>query len=132
MNKEEKTKLKAKLANVVDGGPVRDEHGDVVGFKGVDYISLRSSDVLSLLVEIEELESKLKPVVWYNGCNRTIPSALRFLADYPRPYEGEARYNSAHLFQLADELESVVKSTETKDDQRTDVGDIPTLWDRSD
>jgi len=48
------------------------------------------------------------PVVWPNGCNRTVPEALRFLASYPRPSGGEDRFNSLHLLQLAGEIEGMV------------------------
>ena len=46
-----------------------------------------------------------EPVRWYNGCDRTVPKALRFLANHERPAGGETPFNSAHLFQLADEIE---------------------------
>lgn len=42
---------------------------------------------------------------WQNGCNETIPAALRFLADNPRPLNGQQRFNAEHLFQLADEAD---------------------------
>jgi hypothetical protein len=48
---------------------------------------------------------------WPNGSDETVPAALRYLADNPRPSAGEATYNSAHLFQLAEEVETAVKRT---------------------
>lgn len=48
-----------------------------------------------------------EPVAWPNGCNETVPAALRFLADHDRPIGGESRFNAIHLFQLADEIESM-------------------------
>ena len=42
---------------------------------------------------------------FFNGCDQTIPQALRFLAAHPRPKGGEEPYNAEHLLQLADELE---------------------------
>lgn len=48
-----------------------------------------------------------KPVRWYNGCNTSVPAALRFLANHDRPGGGESRFNSAHLIQLAGEIESM-------------------------
>lgn len=42
---------------------------------------------------------------WFNQCDRTVPEALRYLADHERPRGGEDRFNSAHLYQLADEIE---------------------------
>lgn len=44
-------------------------------------------------------------VTWWNGCDRTVPAALRFLADNERPRHGESRFNAAHLLQLAGEIE---------------------------
>lgn len=49
-------------------------------------------------------------VVWVNHCNRTVPDALRYLANHPRPSGGEARFNAAHLFQLADEIEHMASA----------------------
>jgi hypothetical protein len=45
------------------------------------------------------------PFKWPNNCAQSIPRALRYLADHERPGGGEQDYNSAHLFQLADEME---------------------------
>ena len=52
-------------------------------------------------------EALLKPAAWFNGCDRTVPEALRYLADNDRPRGGEDRFNSIHLLQLADEIERV-------------------------
>lgn len=49
--------------------------------------------------------SAAEPVKWPNGCDKTVPAALRFLAENSRPSGGESLYNSAHLYQLADEIE---------------------------
>lgn len=46
-----------------------------------------------------------KPVRWYNGCNQSVPAALRYLSKHPRPIGGSSEYNSEHLLQLADEIE---------------------------
>jgi hypothetical protein len=51
------------------------------------------------------------PFKWPNGCDGTIPSALRYLAGHPRPSGGESTYNSAHLFQLADEMDRAVRNS---------------------
>lgn len=50
-----------------------------------------------------------KPFKWPNGCDSTIPKALRYLARNPRPSGGEDWYNGMHLLQLADEMEQAVK-----------------------
>lgn len=46
-----------------------------------------------------------EPVAWPNECSRTVPEALRFLANHARPSGGEDRFNSLHLMQLAAEIE---------------------------
>lgn len=40
-----------------------------------------------------------------NGCMKTAPAALRFLAKHDRPAGGEQTYNSMHLEQIANEIE---------------------------
>ena len=49
------------------------------------------------------------PVKWWNGCDKTVPAALRYLADNERPSGGEARFNCAHLYQLAGEIERMAR-----------------------
>ncbi|HBM3001702.1 TPA: hypothetical protein ACV5UU_004335 [Klebsiella michiganensis] len=48
-----------------------------------------------------------EPVAWINGCNKSVPAALRYLAENPRPIGGESSFNTAHLYQLAREIESM-------------------------
>ena len=50
-----------------------------------------------------------EPVKWSNGCNETVPKALRYLARYPRPSGGEEHFNAAHWLQLADEIERMAR-----------------------
>ncbi|MDD9638915.1 hypothetical protein [Klebsiella michiganensis] len=50
-----------------------------------------------------------EPVAWGNGCDKTVPAALRYLAENERPFGGESRFNAAHLYQLAREIESMSK-----------------------
>lgn len=50
-----------------------------------------------------------QPVKWWNGCDKTVPAALRYLADNERPSGGEERFNCAHLYQLADEIERMAR-----------------------
>jgi hypothetical protein len=47
---------------------------------------------------------------WPNNCNKSVPEALRFLANNERPVGGEQRFNSSHLLQLANEIESFYKA----------------------
>ena len=49
------------------------------------------------------------PVKWWNGCDKTVPAALRYLADNERPSGGEERFNCAHLYQLAGEIERMAR-----------------------
>ena len=49
------------------------------------------------------------PVKWWNGCDVVVPAALRYLANNKRPNGGEERFNSAHLYQLADEIERMAR-----------------------
>ena len=48
-----------------------------------------------------------EPVAWSNGCNKSVPAALRYLAEKPRTIGGESSFNTAHLYQLAREIESM-------------------------
>ena len=43
---------------------------------------------------------------WPNGCDQTVPAALRYLAAHPRPVGGEESFNAEHLYQLAREIEA--------------------------
>lgn len=52
-----------------------------------------------------------EPVVWLNGCNKSVPAALRYLAENPRPIGGESSFNAAHLYQLAREIELMAEGT---------------------
>lgn len=51
-----------------------------------------------------------EPVVWGNGCDKAVPAALRFLAENERPFGGESRFNAAHLYQLAREIELMAEA----------------------
>lgn len=51
-----------------------------------------------------------EPVTWGNGCDKTVPAALRFLAENERPFGGESRFNAAHLYQLAREIELMAEA----------------------
>ncbi|MBZ7725275.1 DUF550 domain-containing protein [Klebsiella oxytoca] len=51
-----------------------------------------------------------KPVAWGNGCDKTVPAALRYLAENERPFGGESRFNAAHLYQLAREIELMAEA----------------------
>ncbi|SXF53513.1 hypothetical protein [Klebsiella variicola] len=51
-----------------------------------------------------------EPVAWGNGCDKTVPAALRYLAENERPFGGESRFNAAHLYQLAREIELMAEA----------------------
>ena len=51
-----------------------------------------------------------EPVKWWNGCDSTVPAALRFLTNNERPIGGESRFNAEHLYQLAGEIERMAKT----------------------
>ena len=51
-----------------------------------------------------------EPVTWINGCNKSVPTALRYLAENPRPIGGESSFNTAHLYQLAREIELMAEA----------------------
>lgn len=51
-----------------------------------------------------------EPVAWLNGCNKSVPAALRYLAENPRPIGGESSFNTVHLYQLAREIELMAEA----------------------
>lgn len=74
---------------------------------------MHRADVLKAY--IEHLESRKtamdsEPVAWINGCNKSVPSALRYLAENPRPIGGESSFNTVHLYQLAREIELMAEA----------------------
>ncbi|HBH9402231.1 TPA: hypothetical protein KYC69_002815 [Escherichia coli] len=62
------------------------------------------------LFEIALAAMNGEPVTWGNGCDKTVPAALRFLAENERPFGGESRFNAAHLYQLAREIELMAEA----------------------
>lgn len=65
---------------------------------------------LSELAQIALAAMDSKPVAWGNGCDKTVPAALRYLAENERPFGGESRFNAAHLYQLAREIELMAEA----------------------
>lgn len=69
-----------------------------------------------LILALRELQERRKaamdskPVAWGNGCDKTVPAALRYLAENERPFGGESRFNAAHLYQLAREIELMAEA----------------------
>lgn len=62
------------------------------------------------LFEIALAAMDSEPVAWGNGCDKTVPAALRYLAENERPFGGESRFNAAHLYQLAREIELMAEA----------------------
>lgn len=66
--------------------------------------------LLAGLVELQQRRiSDSQKVQWVNGCSKTVPAALRYLAENERPSGGESTFNTAHLYQLAREIEHMVQ-----------------------
>lgn len=61
------------------------------------------------MTENDARVTEAQPRRWPNGCNRTVPEALRFLARHERPTGGEQRFNMIHLLQLAEEIEEAAR-----------------------
>lgn len=61
---------------------------------------------------LEELHRRNPmPIAWPNGCDTTVPKALRYLADHDRPQGGEQWPNAECLLQMAGEIEAAVKAS---------------------
>jgi len=79
-------------------------------YPGFEYRTLYTAPAatLSPLCGAQHAESgkEPEPFKWPNGCDKTIPRALRYLASNPRPSGGEQPFNGEHLHQLAGEMEA--------------------------
>lgn len=82
----------------------------------------------ALQVELEERrKADSEPVAWSNGCNKSVPAALRYLAENPRPRGGESSFNTAHLYQLAREIEFMAEAPLYRHAQQPIVPDFETV-----
>ncbi|ENT2836526.1 DUF551 domain-containing protein [Klebsiella michiganensis] len=70
-----------------------------------DCEGLENCTVIKELARMALSAMDSEPVAWGNGCDKTVPAALRYLAENERPFGGESRFNAAHLYQLAREIE---------------------------
>ncbi|WP_154933857.1 hypothetical protein [Klebsiella michiganensis] len=68
------------------------------------------TSALRELQERRKAERDSEPVAWSNGCNKSVPAALRYLAEKPRTIGGESSFNTAHLYQLAREIEFMAEA----------------------
>lgn len=77
---------------------------------------LGRSDIALIKAMAAELQERRKaekdsgPVAWENGCNKSVPAALRYLAENPCPIGGESSFNTAHLYQLARKIEFMAEA----------------------
>jgi hypothetical protein len=60
---------------------------------------------VKILEELLNRKEKLDAIPFINGCDRNAIAALRFLADNKRPMGGNDKFNSEHLYLIAQELE---------------------------
>lgn len=61
---------------------------------------------------IAELEARTTiTATWINDCDKTVPAALRYLAENPRPIGSNSNYNTEHLYDLAHEIEATAGTT---------------------
>jgi len=68
----------------------------------IEYTAGIENQLEDALARIAELERKPN---WINQCDKTVPAALRYLAENPRPIGGNSPYNTEHLYDLAREIE---------------------------
>lgn len=52
-----------------------------------------------------------EPVKWSNGCDKSAPAALRYLAENERPSGGSSKFNTEQLYQLAREIELMAEES---------------------
>ena len=72
--------------------------------------SLRFRNLMAMDTEEMIRAQPMDSVVLMGGCDKTVPAALRYLADNDRPGGGEQTFNAAHLFQLASEVERMAST----------------------
>lgn len=87
-----------RLQEIAEDGFLK--HGES---KELARIALAAMDSELARMALSAMDSE--PVAWSNGCNKSVPAALRYLAEKPRPIGGESSFNTAHLYQLAREIE---------------------------
>lgn len=88
---------------------LREWLGAMKDMKAIGYPLIEPSRMEAIEAAIAALQREAagdgEGVKWWNGCDRSVPAALRYLAEHDRPIGGEQRFNSAHLYQLAAEIE---------------------------
>jgi hypothetical protein len=76
-----------------------------------DNSAMFPREALAILQRFVTAAEKPPSNTWPNCCYSTAPMALRHLAKNERPSGGEAHFNTAHLLQIADELEQAARNT---------------------
>ena len=87
--------------------------------------------VLAALTEAKQ-QGPGEAVKWWNGCDRTVTAALRYLANNPRPQGGQSDFNAEHLYQLAAEIERMARTPlytapQVEAKRQTGEGESPSL-----
>jgi len=78
------------------------------GLTRAQWYAARMKELFAAPPTYADAEAKgFKRASWPNGSDNSVPAALRYLADHNRPQGGEQRFNSAHLYQLAAEIEDM-------------------------
>ncbi|HHT2833887.1 TPA: hypothetical protein ACTYSZ_004965 [Klebsiella aerogenes] len=85
----------------------RERLEQLANFKGAPVTRQEEKELARMALVAMDSE----PVEWLNGCNKSVPAALRYLAENPRPIGGESSFNTAHLYQLAREIELMAEGT---------------------
>ncbi len=85
----------------------RERAEQLANFKGAPVTRQEEQELARIALAAMDSD----PVEWLNGCNKSVPAALRYLAENPRPIGGESSFNTAHLYQLAREIELMAEGT---------------------
>ncbi|WP_426496421.1 hypothetical protein [Klebsiella grimontii] len=89
----------------------REENVQVVFDLKAGYtLGLADVEILKRVARMALAAMESEPVAWSNGCNKSVPAALRYLAEKPRTIGGESSFNTAHLYQLAREIEFMAEA----------------------
>lgn len=78
----------------------------LANFKGAPLTRQEEQELARMALAAMDSE----PLAWGNGCDKTVPAALRYLAENERPIGGESSFNAAHLYQLAREIELMTEA----------------------
>ncbi|MBG2703596.1 hypothetical protein F1516_30755, partial [Klebsiella michiganensis] len=74
-------------------------------------LGLADVEILKRVARIALAAMDSEPVTWSNGCDKSAPAALRYLAENERPSGGSSKFNTEHLYQLAREIELMAEES---------------------